>query len=274
MGPALSVVRVNRPDMATSDRGGEAEKVRLWAGSIAAVPRSWAACVSAWERELAGRFRRGTDRVASLARHAVLRHILGEQLGLPPGDVPLTRAVCSDCQVPHGRPEIEVPGISISFSVSSGRWLFGMASNAVFGVDLERADRDIVGVRHLAFTAAEQFQITRYAGAHASDSCSAVAVWVVKEAAAKADGRGLRQDLRELRWLPATTRNPLQTVGAGPARWTGIDGELFGSHRFAALWAGATAPVDTVPVWRWMPLGRLDTRLSTWHTVISLRSIP
>ncbi|MGO2748909.1 MAG: 4'-phosphopantetheinyl transferase superfamily protein [Pseudoclavibacter sp.] len=153
------------------------------------------------------------------------------------------------------------PDLRVSFSASGNRWLLGVSIGRDIGVDLEAACTDFTFSRRIAFTEREQSRMTVFSGARAADARSAAAAWVAKEAAAKASGLGLKQDLRALRWRPATPTGLEVSAPAG-VRLVGVDGELFGTHRFAAVWEDGSVPHPTVPVWRRAPLGEAGDHVS------------
>ncbi len=84
------------------------------------------------------------DRSRFVAAHAALRAALGERLATDPAGLRFTRAPCSQCGQPHGRPVVLRPGGSLarradlqfSLSHSGNQALIAIAEVAV-GADIE-----------------------------------------------------------------------------------------------------------------------------------------
>ncbi len=97
------------------------------------------------ERDRLDRYRRAEDRQRHLAAHGGLRLLLGQRIGVPPGEVRLGRADCPLCGGPHGRPVVlGVTGApEVSVAHSEGMVLLALATAAV-GVDVEPASRATV----------------------------------------------------------------------------------------------------------------------------------
>lgn len=117
-----------------------------------------------------------------LVGRMLLRRLAGEQLGIPPADVPLI-AVCPDCGGPHGRPIIEGSTLQVGLSRCAAGIVAVAAWDRPIGVDVESmsdADRRRDAIR-------------RVGGGEGLEH------WTRVEATLKADGRGLRVDPREVR---------------------------------------------------------------------------
>ena len=161
--------------------------------------------LDAAERERAARFTRPADRASYLAAHVLLRRLLGERLGVPPGDVALTREPCVHCGAPHGRPALADPGAGVHFSVSRRDLLVlvGLGRTPI-GVDVEAVpdDETVASVsallhereRREILSAGPRERAQRFAG-----------VWVRKEAYLKGVGAGVAGNLAA------------DDVGSGPA---------------------------------------------------------
>ncbi|HSW20501.1 MAG TPA: 4'-phosphopantetheinyl transferase superfamily protein [Ramlibacter sp.] len=145
------------------------------------------ALLSQDERDRAGRFRRGADRLRFVAAHAALRLILSKTVGTPAAQLGFVYG-------PAGKPSLaEAPGGPPFFSMShSGDCaLVAVFDDAPVGVDLEMLAHAAEHALDLVdlFTAAELAEIEAAPGAQrplASYRC-----FVRKEALLKAAGCGL-----------------------------------------------------------------------------------
>ena len=117
-----------------------------------------------------------------------LRQILGQYLGIPPGEVEFAYGE-------HGKPmlahEFADAGLEFSVSYSGGLALYGVAHGCRIGVDVER-----LIARHGMLEIAEQFFSPEEAGAIAASAPDQQAAaflshWTTKEAYLKARGLGL-----------------------------------------------------------------------------------
>lgn len=159
--------------------------------------------------------RRGNAARHRLVARAVLRRLLGRQLGLRAIDVPLRRQ-------PAGKPELAVQGhglapLHFSLSYAGGQALLALA-DAPVGVDIETHVPD--DVRQLALQVCSGQELARLDDC-ADDAHAFLDIWSAKEAALKMIGVGLRHDPRGLT-VPAARQTfqplsmPLPLAVSGP----------------------------------------------------------
>jgi len=188
------------------------------------------------ELQRAGRFARQRDRHSYLSAHLALRHLLGRQLGVAPGELSFAREPCPLCDEPHGRPRLAGTGPAVHFSLShSGELvLLGVAGTPV-GVDVEEVPEEQAAVELSGrLHPAERAEI-----AAAKDVRRAFArVWTRKEAYLKGIGTGLARGVAA-DYLGGTG------LAALPAGWSVQDVPV------PAGYAGAAAVLGTA----------LDTRV-------------
>ncbi|WP_172582235.1 4'-phosphopantetheinyl transferase family protein [Subtercola boreus] len=196
------------------------------------------------------------DRHRFVVSHHLLRLAVADSVGAHPSDVVLDFA-CERCGEQHGRPRVVAGAgpesvsvsVSISLSRSAGAALFAVlvapAGERVpaIGVDLERIDA--VGFPRfddVALSASERASL----GAAGLDAHAAIAaraaLWVRKEAVAKAIGSGLRRDPRHLEVAGALLGRTL--VDSRTITWRDVDSPLL--PRFAAALAVEAPPSETV----------------------------
>lgn len=138
------------------------------------------------------RARRGTAAVhrRRVLLRAALRRVLAAELGTDPARVPLAVA-------PGGRPYVAAPGVppEVSCSASDGLGLVALARGRRVGVDVERVppwSPDVLDEGWLADE--ERAAVLRLPAA--ARAAATTRAWTQKEAALKARGTGLRDDLR------------------------------------------------------------------------------
>ncbi|MGI5164570.1 4'-phosphopantetheinyl transferase family protein [Spirillospora sp. CA-253888] len=167
------------------------EPVTVWWARREAARPGLAAVLNAVEQARRDRYLRAEDRDRFTLGAAITRLALAPLLGLPPEQVPLTRA-CADCGDPHGPPRVS-GGPHLSVSHSGDRVAVAVSPHGPLGVDVEaaagRASADIAG--HLLAP-----------GETAPDEAALLAYWTRKEALLKATGDGLRVPMTDLRVPP------------------------------------------------------------------------
>jgi 4'-phosphopantetheinyl transferase len=133
---------------------------------------------------------------------AALRHVLGHELGLPAGAVPIA--------VDDGRPYLigsgAHPDLEFSCSASGDVGLIALADGARLGIDVERHcdEQALLASDEGWLTGAERRALTELP---ATDRLAAITrCWTQKEAVLKAYGVGLRR-------APATIDTPLSPHG-------------------------------------------------------------
>lgn len=155
--------------------------------------------LDAHERERLGRFRRSADRARYLAAHCLVRLVLADLLGIPPGALIIDRT-CR-CGEQHGKPTVDGP----QFSLTHAADLVGVAvrEGGPVGLDVEQ-------VRPLSDLTAMARHIRSPAEPPADTPGTFFRTWTRKEALLKATGDGLSAPMTSI------------TLDAqGVASWTG-----------------------------------------------------
>lgn len=128
------------------------------------------------------------EAVTAAAGDAGRRSILAGYAGLAPESLRFTRSA-------FGKPELATqgtcPGLHISFSASGGLALVAVRRSHAVGVDVEATRELPDGIAERAMSAAERRTFDALPPAERAPRF--LALWVAKEAAAKAAGLGLRQ---------------------------------------------------------------------------------
>lgn len=162
------------------------------------------AALSDEERQRAARLVFEEDRLAYIAAHHLLRVTLAPLLGTAPEAIEMSSG-------PGGRPELAGPASAkVSFNLSHTRGLVACAVSfdTVVGVDVELV-RDLPDVAALArstLAPAELHELDRIPPA--SRSRAFLRRWTIKEAYAKATGRGLSLPLTAISLRAADTATP------------------------------------------------------------------
>ncbi len=185
--------------------------------------------LSADERKRTLSLRHPEDRAAYVAAHAVLRGALARRLDLPPREIPFRLGET-------GKPELNLPNVDLSFSLSHSRGLSAVAigPSGELGVDVEAVSSLVMDADFLdAFLSPlERDYLSRQAAEPARQA--ATAFWTLKEALAKAMSFGLSASLPSLEF----TLQPIGLRGAPSAFGAPRDWRLrqsFFSHHSVAL---------------------------------------
>ncbi|CAM2792655.1 4'-phosphopantetheinyl transferase family protein [Methylobacterium mesophilicum] len=166
----------------------------IWVVDLALSPGQLERCASvlnAQERDRAARFMRAADRVRFQASHAALRLILGDALGLAPGEIRMEAGGA-------GKPRLTGPvqgAFDFNLSHSGERAVVGLARGVAIGVDVEaiRPIPDALRIARGHFAADEAAALA----VHAPETVEAAffGLWTRKEAVVKALGTGLSMPL-------------------------------------------------------------------------------
>lgn len=198
-----------------------------------------ASCLSAAEQARAERYARPRDRDRFRLRRALLRNVIARELGQPPGSLAFG-------ELADGKPVLataSAPPLHFSTSDSADAAAIAIARAAPVGIDLEPADRsaDFDGIARRFFRPREQAHLA--ALAPAERSAAFLRMWALKEAVAKADGRGMGRLFARLDVLPerAPADWPLGVGGAAEVATCGAFARLVdaGPGLVAALAARA-----------------------------------
>ena len=166
------------------------DEIRLWLIDLRHI-RDEFELLDDEERERATRFVHEADRVRFVRAHCSLRRTLAAQIDIDPKALVFGRDV-------NGRP-VFVNRSSPSFNLShSGHYaLIGIAADRTIGVDVEiERSFDIDEVATLALSSGELRSLRSLP--HPRIAFAFFDLWTRKEALLKADGSGLRFDLRDL----------------------------------------------------------------------------
>lgn len=155
---------------------------------------------------------------ASTSGRLPLRRLLGTYLGAPFDDIALTDAA-------HGRPELDGAhrdALRFNWSHSGGRALVAIARSVQPGIDLEhrlrRGARDVLALAQRFFAPREALAL----GAMPPEQrgLAFLRLWTIKEAALKAEGRGLAYGLHRVVVDLGTATPTLSLVGdTSQAAW-------------------------------------------------------
>lgn len=231
-----------RHDQRSNTAGCEALVVLFdsshWAGFRSEASR----VLPSQERERSLRFRHAQHRDAYVMAHAVWRLVLGEVLGVAPGEVALT-------STGHGQPRLPGTGYATSLSHSGSHVAITVARAACIGIDVEQAPprngmRDLLGV---VCTPEEANGISTLPPP--MRDAALLALWTRKEALLKAFGVGLLA-------TPSTIRADAGVPVSPPALATGMPACVVHSLPLPKGWVGAlAAPVHiTRPRVHWLSM--------------------
>lgn len=183
--------------------GTEVLALTIDLGSIEEVPASWMGCLSAEERVRIARFIRPQDRVSTAAAHCLKRLLLGRALTRNPQDLVFStivggKPVVMDEKGPASATP-SAPLLEFSLSHTDGMAALAMSRFRPVGIDVEAVDRRPVEIDliHRALGAEAASRLGRLKGL--ARQRAFLAAWTIREAAAKADGRGLSLDPEALR---------------------------------------------------------------------------
>jgi 4'-phosphopantetheinyl transferase len=164
----------------------------VWWATLSDVRPEHLSLLDSVERQRHERYLRSADRDRFTLGVAMTRLALGPLLGLPPAEVPLTRA-CRDCGKPHG-PPVVAGGPQLSVSHSGDRVALAMSAGGPVGIDVEESSRQLdSGIERHVLAPAES------AGENGGDIFT---YWTRKEALVKATGDGLRAPMNEITVSP------------------------------------------------------------------------
>lgn len=187
--------------------------VRCWAVALERAPEE----VRALERVLASAERMRADRFGNLALRAryvvgraMLRHLLGELLGVAPGEVPMLRGH-------RGRPQVDsATGLDFNITHTRSLAIVGVVADSRIGVDVEHEDRE-TNAERLArkfMTPAEQASLAQLPADEQRRRF--LRLWTCKEAMSKATGDALSAPFRSLD--VELDRGPRLIAGLAPYR--------------------------------------------------------
>lgn len=215
--------------------GAETRVDIYWARVSADAPTVFLPLLGPAERDRMARFRFDRDRASYASAHGLLRRLLQR---CPPGT-----DGADFIAGPFGKPGLPPPAAHFSLSHAQGMVAIAICPTAPVGVDVEPLSRP-VDARSMAASVLSGEEVAELA-ATGWRSADFLARWVAKEALAKADGRGLQADFRQIR----LTGDPPQIAALppdfGPVRSWSISLKPVEDH---ILCAAVRAPAA---VWTW-----------------------
>jgi len=167
--------------------------------------------------------------------HGLLRWQLASLLSVPAGQLVFTP------QPPHGKPQLRwplAPDIDVNISHAQGMVASAVGRSARVGIDLEPVGRTVGGaVIGRYFAESEQ----RWLAGRDDAKGSAIMVWTLKEAVAKALGLGLQAGFPEFTVLPDPPRLLALPRGHGPTSGWWLQQWQQSGEQWCALAVQATA---------------------------------
>jgi 4'-phosphopantetheinyl transferase len=200
----------------------DADTVQVWRVPLGVGParlQALAASLAPAEQARAARLQREQDRNAYVVARGMLRHLLGEYLGLPPDAVALQANE-------FGKPGLDdaAPALYFNLSRSGGIALYAFSGAHPVGIDIERERDDVhwSDIAHRYFAAAEAAALEALPAEQRR--AGFFRCWARKEAYVKAVGRGLAMGLERFE-VPVTLAPGeaaavlCPTEPAGAAQW-------------------------------------------------------
>ncbi len=207
-----------------------ANEIHLWVRSASAMPDE-VDTLSGFEKTRAAAIASSSKRAQFVAGRALLRHVLGDRLGLDAANVPLTRTE-------RGKPTLATD-ISLDFNVSHSDdvVVVALAQNTRIAVDVEtmRPTRACDRIALRCFSSDEHAMLA--ATPEAERLRVFHEIWTCKEAYLKAMGQGIFSRMSFVTVLPEEHR-----VARGvaeddrPERWRLETLELSPAHRASVCW--------------------------------------
>jgi 4'-phosphopantetheinyl transferase len=210
----------------------EKEGVHLWCAALEDFDAD-EGVLSPDELARAARFRMERHRRSYLVRHTLVRSLLGEWLGVAPGEIEIAAG-------PDGKPVLQdFPDLHFSLSSSDGIALVGVCREGPIGVDVERVTSipDMEQIARRRFAPEEAERLLELPPDERKSYF--FRLWARKEAYGKALGTGLAE-------------LGVRLDGPPPPGWALESIEIDGDYAGAAAWwigkkalARAPAPVLT-----------------------------
>lgn len=200
---------------------GLSGETRIWHAHLAAISAGELADLESLldpaERTRAARFRFERDRRHFVAARGILRHLLGEALGVRAQDVLF-------CYGRNGKPALATgsePALRFNLSHSGGHAMFALTHGGEIGIDLETAGRlagrddELVGLAARVLTTRE-LAVWRKLPDAAARQAAFLRAWTRKEAYGKATGEGVFDGLTRIEVaLDAAAPQPLLRLPCG-----------------------------------------------------------
>jgi 4'-phosphopantetheinyl transferase len=206
--------------------------------------------LSAEEQQRAARFRISEARHRFILARVMLRHQLGQEIGIAPESVFFAAGT-------HGKPRLDIPGIDQppQFNLThSGDFVALAIADDEVGIDIENL-RPVTAAQRLAhrfFSPEERKHVFEVDG-EARDRAF-LRIWTQKEAYLKATGLGVGMPLRGVETEPNPAKPPgLRTICGDreeAAQWTLLEADIPG----AACTVAIREPAEELEVQRLMPV--------------------
>lgn len=235
-GPLTLEQCADAPFPADRDAWLSAAQVDAWLVTTASGGSDAEAALTGDEMARADRFRFECDRRRFVVTRAAVRQVLGRYAGVAPTEV---RFRLGD----HGKPALAAPrqpGLTFNVSHAKSLALIAVAHGTEVGADVEwvRSGVEAMEVADRYFPDRE----THWLHIHAAEGRleAFYRLWVMKEAAMKADGRGLSMRLDEI---------DLDAGGPRPVQWSGWaihELEVPSGYRAAVAVGSAHAAIRSV----------------------------
>ena len=224
-------------------------RLHVWIAEPPAGRATWDAVgrelLSADERDRHQRFRRAADRDLFLAARVLVRTTLSRYCEIEP-------AAWTFRSNQHGRPEIVNPdapaGLRFNLSHTAGLIALLVHDQADGGIDVESLGRldDFSGVARLTLTEAERAGVARLPPERRE--VAFYRLWTLKEAFAKATGRGLSLPVKDF-WFTALDEGPIrlgcqEAIDPDPAGWRFTVRYPSDRHVLATAHRTGPAPAD------------------------------
>jgi 4'-phosphopantetheinyl transferase len=151
----------------------------------------WLSYVTPEQRERLSRYRRRADFLRSLAGEAMVREIVGAEVGVQPAALAIARSE-------QGKPYLaDYPHIHFNIS-HAGEWVVCAVSEHEVGVDIEKVREKGLSPALIKRVLSEREREQLAALTGEVKKVAFYCFWTMKEAYAKRAGRGLGMELREI----------------------------------------------------------------------------
>ena len=119
--------------------------VRVWIATLAQADLTLRRWLDPREMDRFLSYESQADQARFLLGAAMLRSVVGQELGMRPEDVPVDRK-CTNCGAWHGRPRVRGSSLQLSVSHAGLLVVFALAIEGPVGIDVERirSSREIV----------------------------------------------------------------------------------------------------------------------------------
>ena len=124
---------------------GATPPVRVWVATLVQADLAWRRWLDDRELDRFSRFESPADQARFLLGAAMLRSAVGNELGIPPREVPVDRT-CASCSRWHGRPRVPHTALELSVTHSGLVVVLALARGVPVGIDVEPVHDDRAGM--------------------------------------------------------------------------------------------------------------------------------